>query len=267
MTRRSYAVIRKSAKWAFVVVLASLSLWITALPSGAQSPAPNHHFGDSNPGYGFPSDGANAIVVEGAEVGCDFTVSQIEQSTAYWVAYGPTITELTVYGPCEGSVSYYENAMETIESYVESTDGSGVADRYWGGFMLDEEGGYGFSASQLETINNYAAGLMVSTGGISWYFTEDTPNSWALSSYTSIIGGSYPAPQTGSASMISDINSECSEYGNCTNMLTVDTCLSGSYGSESYVESHVNGSPWGDEGYWGSYNWWNEFTNGSSGGC
>jgi hypothetical protein len=148
--------------------------------------------------------------------------------------------------------------VSQIVNYVE-THSTYAPGRYWAGFMFDEEPGYNFSASELEALNSYTANLMVNEPGMSWYFTENQPNGWTLSTYNAIINGSWPAPQAYSSSMVSAINSECSTYSSCINLVTIDSAASGSWSSASYVTALVNGAPWnnstwGSSGYW--YNMW-----------
>ena len=42
---------------------------------------------------------------------------------------------------------------------------------------------------------------MNASPGLSWYFTENQPNGWILSTYNSIVAGSWLAPQVYSSSM------------------------------------------------------------------
>jgi hypothetical protein len=131
--------------------------------------------------------------------------------------------------------------------------------RYWAGVMLDEEAGYGFTPNQLEQLNSTVANLSVNdASGITWYFEEDQPNSWDLSTYNSILASSWPAPQAYSSSLVSAINSEYSTYNVCLNLVTVDTQLAYPWDDANYVTGLVTGTPWYNS-YWGSGYWYNEW--------
>ena len=231
----------------------------------AQSPAPTSWMEDSRPSVGYYY-GANAGIVEGlGSLGCSgayYSQSQIENQTVSWInANRQTITEISPQLGC-GSISQYESLISNISSYVESH--SSNPSRYWGGIMLDEEPGFSFTASQLETLNNYVYSVMASTPGVSFYFTENQPNGWPLSTYNSIIGGSYPAPQVysqGANSMAAAVNTDCSQYGYCTNLVTIDTANSYPMNNPSYITGSsglITGTPWTTtawgNGYW--YNLW-----------
>ena len=240
-----------------VAVAAIAAVLCVAAPAGAQSPTPTLAMKDVAPGHAFPS-GASAVVVEGlGAINCAYSQSSIQTSTVSFLNNGrKTVTEISPQSGC-GSVASYESLLNGIKNYVEAhANNPGTL---WAGFMLDEEPGFGFSASQLETLNNYAENIMVSTPGLSWYFQEDQPNGWVLSTYNNILGLSWPAPQVYTGSMNSAVNSECSTYGNCENLVTFWSGAPSPYNSLSYTLSHVNGSPWSASNYWGSGNWYNVF--------
>lgn len=241
----------------------------------AQSPSPTLYAYDSASTQGWPPTAPNtstspsAVVVEGigtndACPGFDgrYKVSTIESKTVYWVNnHKPTITEVTPETSCGGTLSHYESVISTIVNYVEAHASSNVG-TYWGGMMLDEEPGYGFSASVLETLNAYVRNLMAGEPGISFYYTEDQPNGWGASVYNAIVVGSWTAPQVYSSLMLNAVNVSCATYGECSNEVTIDTQLSPTtWGKASWVLPQVNGYPW-EVSYaaWGSgAGWWNEW--------
>ena len=248
-SRRPYARVLTAGIAAAVMVC-------VAGPAGAQSPTPTVYMKDVAPGGGFPS-GASAVVVEGlGSLGCAYSQSSIQTATVSFVNnLRKTVTEISPQSGC-ASIASYESLLNGIKNYVEANANN--PGQYWAGFMLDEEPGFGFSSSQLETLNNYTENIMVSTPGLSWYFQEDQPNGWVLSTYNSILGYSWPAPQVYTGSMASATNSECSTYGNCTNLVTFWAGAPYPYNSLSYTLSHVNGTPWSVTSYWAG-NWYNVF--------
>ena len=225
----------------------------------AQSPAPTLQMGDAYPGNAFPV-GSSAVAVEGlGSLACSYPVSRIESSTVAWTALRKkVVTEISPQSAC-GTISQYETLISTIRAYVVTYGTNPGA--YWAGFMLDEEPGFGFSASQLQTLNAYVQAAMVATPGLSWYFEENQPNGWLPSTYHAILANSWPAPQAYTSSMVSAINAECKTYSNCNNLVTVDSYLPNPWSSPSYVTGLVNGGSWTNS-YWGTGSWFNNWTFG-----
>jgi len=217
---------------------------------------------DSRPTVAY-YEGANAGVVEGlGSLSCSgsyYSKAQIEDQTVSWIDQDlQTITEISPQTTC-GSLSDYETLLNDIASYVEKN--ASDPGRYWGGLMLDEEPGFGFSASQLETLNGYVASLMGSTSGVSYYFTEDQPNGWTTATYNSVVSSSWLAPQVysqGSDSMATAVNEECSTYNQCINLVTVDPALASPMNSPTYVTGLIDGTPWSDS-TWGTGYWYNKW--------
>lgn len=227
------------------------SLASNATHAWAQSPSFTVRMKDYAP-TGTPP-GTLGKVVEGLGMGsCSYSVSQIENATLLDIDTSyDTVTEISPQSYCT-SISGYESRLDNIKSFIEQHANN--PGRYWAGFMLDEEPGFLFTPSQLETLNNYVASIMVGTPGLSWYFEEDQPNGWSLSTYNTILEGSWPAPQVYSSSMANAVNSECNTYGECTNDVTVDGNASYPWDSASYVTGLINGSAWYST-TWGSKNY------------
>lgn len=224
-----------------------LGLWaVTALAAPgawAQSPGYNRFMEDFSPGSGYPNH--TGKVVEGLGLGsCLYTVGQTETATVASLNRSYfTVTEISPQSYCVGSgIAGYRAKIHSIYNYVEAH--SSHAPAYWGGFMLDEEPGFGFSAAQLEALNSYVASLMNPSPGVSWYFTENQPNGWYLATYNSIVEGSWLAPQVYSSSMASAVNAECGTYGKCMNDVTVDGVGFYPWDSTGYVTGQVVGSAW-----------------------
>ncbi|MGH3008982.1 MAG: hypothetical protein ACRDLM_06190 [Gaiellaceae bacterium] len=238
----------------FVACAAAVA--VTAGIARAQSPTPAWPMEDSTPGQSYPA-GAKAVVVEGlGSLGCTYSQSSIESWTVQWIHEDQSVvTEISPQSYC-GSVSQYESLINGIKNYVENY--ASYAYEFWGGFMLDEEPGFDFSASQLETLNSYVSNDMEGTPGVSWYFEEDQPNGWSQGTYYDILGDSWQAPQAYSDSMVSAINGVCSTYGDgyCVNNVTIDTHFSSPWNSPSYVTGLVHGTPWSNS-YWGNGYWYN----------
>jgi hypothetical protein len=223
------------------LVLAGGVLFIApATAARAQDPGYNGRMEDVNPGSGAP--GTDVIVVEGlgTSTSCLPDVSEVEEATVAFLNSGHrTITEISPQSYCNTLSNYESYKIAGIASYVEAN--SPYAVTLWGGFMLDEEPGFDFSASQLESLNSYTANVMSGTPGISWYYTENQPNGWALSTYNAILGSSYPAPQVYSTSMADSVNSECGTYDVCINLVTYDGDAGSPWDNPVYVTGLVDG--------------------------
>lgn len=251
-----------------VVTLVVGTVAFVAGTAQAQSPTPNWYMMDTPPRGPFPPEApyqthtANAVVVFGwgslTCVSAPYTQINIENSTTYWMTHGDqVVTNLNPQSACSGgSIAPYETEIHAIEQDVESkgTDPG----RYWGGFMLDEEPGYGFTKTQLESLNSYVNSLMSGTPGLSWYFTEDQPNGWDLSTYHQIVTGSWLAPQVYTTSMLAAVNTGCSIYSMCENDVTVSANTGATWGDYRTVTGEVNGTPWYNS-VWGSGYWCNEY--------
>jgi hypothetical protein len=127
--------------------------------------------------------------------------------------------------------------------------------------MLDEEAGYGFSVNSLIALNHYVESVMINTPGMSWYFTENFPRArsgdWTLAQYNAILSTSWPAPQVYNSFMVGFVNSSCSVYHDCTNLVTINSRLAGNWHSPSWVTAQINEFPWPDFGNWCGCNWYN----------
>lgn len=235
----------------------------------AQSPSPTYYMFDSHAGGSFPPNapytttGPGAIVIEGlgSAVSCTglyYSQSQIEASAVGWMnSYYNTVIELSPQSGC-GTLAQYESELSGIVSYVEAHATN--YGQYWGGFMLDEEPGFGFSVSTIESLNNYASSLMANVPGMPWYFTEDQPTNWGgLANYNAILRDSYPAGQAYNDNFVSAINSECSTYGKCTNLVTIESQFSYPWDDYLVTIPKVNGTPWKTPYWASSYYWFNEF--------
>jgi len=243
-----------------LVIIATSSLLLIN-PASAQTTPANYLF-NSYPSQAYPptapyeSTAPDGIVVEGLYPceGSYYSISSVEQWTVHWANAGDdTVTEISAYASCQ-TLSAYESELNQITKYVEANATN--PGKYWGGLMIDEEGGYGFSASQLETLNLYIQNIMSSTTGLSWYFTEIEPNSWNTATYNTILESSWADPESYSTSTIGDVNAECTTYGMCTNMVEVDTEFAYPYDDYAYVTGQVNGTAWTNS-YWGGAYWAN----------
>jgi len=234
-----------------VLILGAWAITVVAAPGAwAQSPRYTVKMQDFAPGAGYP--GTPGKVVEGLGLGsCRYSVAQVETATVNSIRNSyRTVTEISPQPYCvpAGIVSY-KSKIHAIYHYVETH--APRARAYWAGFMLDEEPGFGFGASKLESLNRYVASLMNASPGLSWYFTENQPNGWSLSTYNSIVGGSWLAPQVYSTSMANAVNAECSTYGRCMNDVTVDGVASAPWNSPAHVTGLISGSSW-HVGAWGA---------------
>ena len=221
-----------------------MSLGVTSV-AFAQNPTPGSNFGNFEP----PSANTNwaGIVVEGLGSGsCSYSQSAIQQMTAKYVNDKlPVMTELSPQSSCN-SISNYESEIKAIKSYVVN-NASSTYQQYWAGFMLDEETGFGFSASQLESLNSYVTNLMLGVSGVPWFFTEvfSGQGDWSQSTYNSIVSGSVPAPQIATSYMVNLTNGDTNA---AANLVTWSTSYASPYNTLVGATGAINGLPW-DENY------------------
>jgi hypothetical protein len=190
-------------KWR-ALTLAPLAIGLVALAAlaggdaMAQSPAPNAYFLDWAPGNHTST--TNGLQVEGlGGINCSYSQSSVESATVYDLntRRQATITEISPQSVC-GSISQYESLVNNITNYVEHYAATHTAN-LWGGFMLDEEPGFGFSYSQLVTLNTYTANRLVSTPGITWWYENqgNCSGCWTQAQYDNLTY--YPGKYSGNA--------------------------------------------------------------------
>jgi hypothetical protein len=212
-----------------------------ATPAWAQSPTPDARMWDMAPGGTWP--GTDATLVEGLGMGnCDYSVSSVEDATVTELNAGRnTVTEISPQSAC-ASISTYKTYFSDIEAYVE--DHASNASGKWGGIMLDEETGWGFTAANYETLNSDVASVMGNTPGLSWYYTENAPEQWSVSTYNALVGDSYAAPQIYNTDDVDNANAACSDDDDCINMVTIDDEFAAPWDEVSYVTGLIDGTPY-----------------------
>ena len=119
--------------------------------------------------------------------------------------------------------------------------------------MVDEEQAYGFSTSDLETLNTYVEDEVESTVGVAWWATENHTYSWSQSTFDTITGSSVPADQIASSYMVSLVNG----LGYSGNLVTWGSGYPYPGDTEATADAAINGTPflWQEN----STYWDNEF--------
>ncbi|MHB1980828.1 MAG: hypothetical protein ACYCOS_03815 [Sulfobacillus sp.] len=246
------------------VLLGGAIIGLGVPPAAAQSPSPYVYFQDVSPSAGTPpADPAPGvqpvIVVEGLGAGqCGggyTTLNEVETATTYWIDQGyMTVTEVSPQS-CGGSISTWETVINDITQYVEASPGSSPGS-LWDGVMVDEESGFGYTPSQLETLNGYVSDVMATTPGISWWSTEDFSGQgdWSQSQYDSIIGSSWNATQNVTQYMISLTNTWISN-GTGSVLVTWSPTYAYPYNTQAGASAVINGSPFYQNGYYWSNEW------------
>ena len=246
------------------VAARSILLGALVIPAGVMlSTSINAYMMDTFPGHAFPPEApywshtANAVQVFGqGSLGCASSEASIESAAANWVASGfQTAIEIAPQTVC-GSLSQYESLISTIANYMTGVPNQTVK---WGGFMLDEEPNYGFSASQLESLNTYVDNVMINVPGMAWYWVEGQPNGWSTATYAGILGNSWPASQAYTASMIDAINAVANQYGYTWNMLTIGDSQPYPYDDYVYVADQVVGTNWSSTDWGSGFYWDNQY--------
>jgi hypothetical protein len=271
-------ILRLATVLASIVALGLLGIVVSAGPAPAQSPSAYLFSGDADAyssNVPWPTNDPNTGIVEAVDF-CNYTYSNVEQLTVNWLngndGASPSdqvITEVTP-DSCE-TESTYEKYISYIINYVEA-HGAHYQTK-WGGIMLDEESGYE-QAAWYRNFNSWLTTKMTTVGGLPWWFNEANPGPWGTSTWNSLLGSAWAAPQAGTGSggpdlNINVMNAACSSYDDCINMVTIycPDNVANSLQNEPYATSLVNGYPWNDFGYWGNGYWWNAFTSGEDGAC
>lgn len=226
---------------------------IPAQLASAQSPYPNGSWADWAPNN--VQYGANGIIIEGLGMfGCGYSLSSVKAATVQTINDGhATLTEVSPQSYC-ASLSQYEIAIGGLINYVEVyADDPG---KYWGGVILDEEPGFGFSVSQLITLNQYVESKIATlASGATWWWTNigNCQSCWSQSQYTSLTtdAGGYPAPQVYNDFMATQANGA----GFTENMVTTSAEADYPYDSASYAIGKVYGQPF-YASFGGSYHYW-----------
>lgn len=230
-----------------------------ASAASAQTPAPNSYFLDWAPGNHTHS--TNGLQVEGlGSIGCSYSLASIEQATVYDLntLRQATITEFSPQSAC-GSIAQYESYIDLLVNYVEANSPT-YAPRLWGGVLLDEEPGFGFSYTSLVALNGYVNSRMASTPGVSyWYENQgNCSGCWTQAQYDTLtVSSSYgglPAPQVYNNFMRDQANSSGFNYQlvNCWSGAPYPYdvgCSSGyyPYNNGSYAASSITGSPYNQQ--------------------
>ena len=250
-----------------VVVLAAsivgCMVALSAVGAHAQSPSPTAYVENIDPATApnppqVPS-GAVGVVVEGLGLlNCNAnppSLAQVESVTVEYVnANIPTVTEISPQSAC-GTESQYQTLLSQIQTYVQDNSNATSLATYWKGFMLDEETGFGFTPSQIESLNSYASSLTSQLNTIAYVMGEifscpaGEAGCWSQGDFNSIAESTIASPQIATPAMVTFTNNFVADVGHVV-AVTWSPGYSSPYNSESYDSGAVNGTPWYQ---WGQY--------------
>jgi hypothetical protein len=233
-------------------------------PAGAQSPAAHYGMSILNVSQS-PAAGPNAYDVtdHGVFGSCAYhSLGVWKAKVASLVNRGyQTIATAVPQSYC-GSLGAYKSVAADFVNYMNSHVSRTKLNRYWGGFMYDEEVSFGFSAGECGDLNSYTYNYMHShsdTGSGQFVWGELGTGSWGSTNYANIINHeTLPAPQVYNVYNAYFVDVMVNQ-GYSLNMITVNTSNSDtSYRTYSQVGPHVGGYPavilpWGTSGW---YNDW-----------
>jgi hypothetical protein len=232
----------------------------------AVSPTPNATMADVNSSQGYPTgNGAGIIEALGMIGPCSYnpyTESDVEATAIAWIKAGHnTIVEVTPQTYCDSSYLHYESALEAVYFAIQSGVSNTAFNRYFGGFMIDEEpysnfwylgstsGNLSTASTQLGNLNLYAYQYVDGTSLGPYSELANAGGWWTQSEYNNValVGGlSTPAPQIYNTTMVGYQNSLVSTYGNPTLVTCNPTDL-----ACATAEADVNGSSF-EYTTWGS---------------
>lgn len=250
-----------SRRVAGVGAMALVGVLVVGIPARAQSPGPNHHFYAVGVSSYDPSHAG--VVVEALGMGsCDPRLSGAETMTVQYIDNDiPVWTEITPQDYC-GSVSYYKGVAQTLANYVETYANQTKASKYWAGLMMDEEDGYGFTVSQLASINTGVQNVMDGTLGVSWWSLEGFVGNgshpdgcdWTHSDYSSVLQQGWQAQQ-----IVHQCNANLVDYGATDTAVTWNANYPAPGESESSASGAVSTAAYhvvlGQYAYYWSNHW------------
>jgi len=250
--------------------VAGVGLGIT--PAAAQSPVAQWRMQDTAPGGSYPQ-GANAVVVEGLGVfggcadGSRYSVNAIKRATLNYINTSTQVIDEITPQPICASAGAYKNLVKSLTNYLYANVPSSRVNRYWGGFMFDDEVSYGggdrgySKASTYSAINKSARAALNSHGasGARGVYGEDGTASWGVSAYKTIMHSALPAPQAYGSGQVSFINNRCYSGYNCLNLVTIGTSRPSPYNNYNNTQGQITGqAPYIWE-FGGSQAWYNKF--------
>lgn len=256
-----------------LIALVATAVFVGGDGAVAQLPQPNAYFENWAPGNHTST--TNGLQVEGlGGINCSYSQSSVESATVYDLntQRQATITEISPQSGC-GSISQYESLVDNIVSYVEAHAGS-EANHLWGGILLDEEPGFGFSYSQLLTLNTHVSNTLRGTPGITWWYENqgNCSGCWSQSQYNALTCSSssscgIPAPQVYNNFMRDQANNSGFNYQmiNCWAGAPYPydlDCIAGKYPftNSSYAAAVVNGAAYNQQfGTSNTFEWENIF--------
>lgn len=237
---------RTAVRFLVAVVVALSAFAISPGDASALSPNPNANFWDSAPGS--PNYNHSGVIVEGLGLySCSYSLSSLESGTiASLNSSHTTLAEISPQSGC-ATIAQYETAVKDIENYV--SDHLTKSEAYWGGVILDEEPDFGFSYSQLHTLNGYVGNLLTNNPYGGWWFTNLATYSgyWTQAQYTDLTvdANGDPAPQVYTNFEASAANGA----GFTENMVTTWSGAPSPYNTASYAWGKIDGNPF--EAYFG----------------
>jgi len=206
----------------------------------AQTPGPNVTALDYRPSN--LGGTATGIVVEGVGSGaCAFTLTSIKAATVHYIRKDkPTWTELSPQSGC-ATLAGYKSMIHSIITYVEARVKAKAA-TWWAGFMLDEEPNFGFTASQMVSLNKYAASQTNALPGVTFAFAEDATWSggWTQAQYNRIVAPVIAAPQVYNSFMVGIVNNSHQP----SNLVTWTKTMPAPFNTRAGASGKIKGLPW-----------------------
>ncbi|HET8666228.1 MAG TPA: hypothetical protein VFM08_18070 [Nocardioides sp.] len=239
-------------------MLAAIEL-AASLPASAQTPDPGHNYYAVRPGDRTLSHTGVTVEALGMD-GCDSRRIPAREDVEYYIQHSePVWLEITPQSGCN-AISNYEDEIRIMLNTIDSDTGNTAEGTWFAGVMLDEEDGYGFSVSQLNTLNNAVEGYVGSAPGGTWWSLEGfvasggNPNGcdWTNAQYDTVIGSGYQAQQVEHQCNINLLNHRSS----------VEAAVTWNAGyspgdTQAHASNPVDAPPYVD---WGlAYNWSNHW--------
>lgn len=256
--------------------LAPAQLVSQPLPAFAQSPAADAYMTDVNSSHPFPAANAGVVEAVGMLGTCNYspyTPGEVASTAEGWMNAGEdTVIEVSPQTYCD-SLSVYEAGISYTIAAIKAGTGSTAFYNDWGGLMLDEEPDYGFTPSQLESLNSYLVNNSLDGGKLFIESSNYPGSAWSQADYESITWGPSSGllqvadPQVYNSNHADYVNQGIAD-GNSSSTVVTCTGYSGAGGASppwnscSYAPGQINGSAWANDFIWegtGS-TWYNKWT-------
>jgi hypothetical protein len=196
---------RRATRWLPAVLgMVVASLVQAPSPVAAQSPSPAHDYYAVAPGTSHRTLAHDGVVVEALGMdGCDSRRLPAQADIIYYIAHHePVWLEVSPQSAC-ASVATFTSEIQGMLNAINSGTADADEGLWFAGVMLDEEDGFGFTVSQLVSLNTAVQNAVATHPGHTFWslqgFVANGGNAngcdWTNAQYDSVLLAGYQAQQ------------------------------------------------------------------------